>query len=353
MKIKFSREARATPEAIGGLQVPYAAAKRAAPRWRWYLILALVASPAAILIIGMLGSLITRSAQGSVALDQMEVRALAAGTVVEVAVEPGDAVSAGMALVSTQPTTAAPASSTVAFDATSATVPRHARVSAAEVELKARMLRLARVRRDSFGDLVAAGAATAAELREAEFALSQAEETYVVAQRAAAAARTAAVLTTSRRIDQPSPSHRTANPAPFEGQVLDVFVAPGEIIRAGDPLVLLGRHVDPKVIAYVPPSFATRVAPGTAATILFADGTRSRAKVSEPARVTRRMPADLVDNFGMRPMMVVLELATADAWPIGQTIHGMPVGIRFHYDWERLPFAATASPLLDRLARSP
>jgi hypothetical protein len=117
--------------------------------------------------------------------------------------------------------------------------------------------------------------------------------------------------------------------------------------------VLLGRNYDPKVIAYVPPNFATRVSPGTPATILFADGSRSRATVAEPARVTRRMPADLVDNFGMRPMMVVLKLSTQDAWPASQTIHGMPVGIRFHYGWERSTVGGWLSPALDLFTSSP
>ncbi len=346
MKIRFAREARSTPDAIAGLKVPYAAAKRAAPQWRWYLILAVVAMPAVIMILGLLGGFLTRSAHGSVALDQMEVRAVAGGAVAAVSVEPGLVVKTGHELVTTRPADAAGATA-----ARMTNIERDAPAAAGSIvtvlALKARILRLAQERRDSIASLVADGAATRAELREAEIALNQAAEAFVSTQRGTGA------INTTYLGERNGSALTTVNSAPFDGQVLDVFVTPGEIIRAGDPLILLGRNHDPKVIAYVSPTFATRVLPGTSATILFADGSRSFASVTQPARVTRRMPADLVDNFGMRPMMVVLKLATKDAWPASQTIHGMPVGIRFHYDWERSTVGGWMSPVLDLFASGP
>jgi multidrug resistance efflux pump len=357
MKIRFSREARATPDSIAGLKVPYAAAKRTAPQWRWYLILTVVASPAILLILGLLGGFLTRSAQGSVALDQMEVRAVASGAVAEVHIEPGLIVKQGDALVTTrQPEVAVAELSTQTTRSAS-----HGRElsgthgpGATELALKARGLRLAQERRDSIASLLADGAATRAELREAEIALNQAAEVFVAAQRANVnQGRAINVIDTNSQAKRDTAATSNVNSAPFEGQVLDVFVSSGEIVRAGDPLVLLGRNLDPKVIAYVPPTFATRLSPGTPATILFADGTRSPATVAEPARVTRRMPADLVDNFGMRPMMVVLKLSTEGAWPESQTIHGMPVAIRFHYAWERSVFGSWMSPMLNLFVSSP
>ncbi len=350
MKIRFAREARTSPDAIAGLKVPYAAAKRSTPQWRWYLILAVVAMPAVIMVFGMVGGFLTRSAQGTVALEQMEVRALADGVIADVNIEPGVVVKLGHELVTTRPAEAAGVS---AARVTSGERDAAAGTGATLLALKARTLRLAQERRDSVASLVADGAATRAELREAEIALNQAAEAFVSAQRAGPPRRGAAAISATYLRERSGGGPVTVNAAPFAGQVLDVLVTPGEVIRAGDPLVLLGRNLDPKVIAYVSPTFATRVAPGTIATILFADGTRAVASVSQRARVTRRMPADLVDNFGMRPMMVVLKLATGDAWPASQTIHGMPVGIRFHYDWERSAVGRWMSPGLDLLADGP
>jgi multidrug resistance efflux pump len=344
MKIRFARTARSSPETIGGLNVPYAPAKRAAPQWRWYAILACVASPALLLVLGMIGSSMVRGAQGSIAVDQLEVRSQAAGRVTAVNVTPGDRVSAAALLVTTAPelqhgrVRELPAPS------------RQLRPSdIAAAALRRRTLELARERRDGIAMLVERGAATQPELREAEIAHTQALEAWLEFSRASVGVRPA-----SATLDADTAGHASVgNAAPFAAQVLDVFVTPGEIVRAGDPLVLLGRDTEPKVVAYVPPQFATNLSVAMPATIMFPDGTRATARVAQPARVTRRMPADMVDDFGQRPMMVVLTLTAADAWPQQQKIHGMPVRIRFHYGWESTASLAFLSPVLDSLTGAP
>ncbi len=349
MKIQFARAARSSPDAIAGITVPYATAKRAAPRWRWYLILALVASPAVVLVLGMLGGSVTRSAHGTVALDQLEVRALAAGRVTNVSATPGMAVSAQDSLVTTTPVLATPAANIPQSRLHPVNDARPTAATTAAVTLRARALRLARERRDAIELLVTRGAATRPELREAQIALDAAEDAWLQAQ---SVLRRAGVQHASASEIQPGDAV-TAHAAPFAGKVLDVFVTPGEIVRAGDPLALVARNTNPSVIAYVAPDIATRIGVGSTATIRFADGTRASAHVAQPARVTRRLPADMVDNFGMRPMMVVLMLGTADAWPPTQAIHGMPVRIRFHYSWESSTPGKWFTPVLDRLAGTP
>jgi multidrug resistance efflux pump len=351
MKIRFGRQARSDPDSIGGMAVPYAAAKRVAAKWRWYLILAVIVTPALALAIGMLGGFLTRSANGTIALDQMELRSLAEGRIEAVAAQPGTQVPAGHLLVSTRALTGANVGST----SVRSTPARSRSISAserAELELMSRAQRLATQRRDAVAALVNAGAATRAELREAEYALDRASADTLRAYREfhgnPAPAEVAVVATTNTHNDDSG-----TNRAPFDARVLDVFVTPGEIVRAGDPLLLLGRNSDPRIVAYVPPDFATRIPPGSVATILFADGSQASAHVTEPARVTRRMPADMVDNFGLRPMMVILELGTADRWPAAQSIHGMPVRVRFHYGWEQYRVASVVSPVLNWLTGSP
>ncbi|HPF26161.1 MAG TPA: HlyD family efflux transporter periplasmic adaptor subunit [Steroidobacteraceae bacterium] len=346
MKIEFSRTARATPETIGGLKVPYAPAKRESPRWRWYLIIAAVASPALLLALGLLGGFITRSAEGSVMLDQLEVRAIASGRVDAVAIEVGMDIEADASLVTTRSSSEPRLALAVATGSQSATATLRE-----ELALRDRMLRLARERRDSLARLVSDGAATRAELREAEYALDNAAAAELQVRRSITELTRPAAGTAARARN--TALDATINRAPFAGKVLDVFVSQGEIVRAGDPLALIGRSTSPKVVAYVPPDFATRIESGTPATIFFADGTQALASVTEPARITRRMPADLVDSFGMRPMMVVLKLATDSPWPKTQAIHGMPVRIRFHYQWERSGLGGVLSNALDSLVGDP
>ena len=73
--------------------------------------------------------------------------------------------------------------------------------------------------------------------------------------------------------------------------------------------------------------------------------------MSEPPRLTQRMPADLVDQFGLRPMTVVLNLQPADRLGENQKVHGLPVSVRFHYDWESSGLGKPIGALLGGLSR--
>lgn len=59
-----------------------------------------------------------------------------------------------------------------------------------------------------------------------------------------------------------------------------------------------------------------------------------QASISALPGVTDRMPADLVDQLGLRPMTVVLDLLPAARWPDGERIQGLPVSVRFRHGWE-------------------
>lgn len=342
MRIRFHSQARESPQSIGGLAVPYAAAKRAAPKWRWYLILLTVASPVVILMLSLLGGFLTHSANGAVTLDQLEIRAIAGGRVHSVREIGSDVAADDVVATLADPRAVAGLNAQTAGGTAQRAGP--SLEASAELALRARGLRLAQERRDSLAALLQARAATGAELREAEGALDQAAAALLQARRAtavdAAAARTASAPVVSNR-------------SPTAGRVLDVYVSEGEIVAAGDPLVLVGRQTMPKVTAYVSPKFAAGIHAGARATVRFADGGSADAEIAEAARVTRRMPADLVDQFGMRPMMVVLKLRAATPWPAGQAIHGLPVRVRFHYDWESTAIGGVLTPLLDVMAGSP
>ena len=67
MRIQFHRDARRSKEEVGGMKVPYAPAKRATPKLRWYLILTGVSAPLIILVAGLIGRSISITADGSIA----------------------------------------------------------------------------------------------------------------------------------------------------------------------------------------------------------------------------------------------------------------------------------------------
>lgn len=342
MRIKFHRDARPTPDSIDGLKVPYGAAKREAPKWRWRLILLAVLSPAIVLAYSALKSVLTLSANGSVFLDQYEVRAPQSGRVAELAVRLGAEVHKGDAILYFDDSRAdAAAAEPATVRATEAVAPSHTWLLE-ELALQERTLRMQEERAAATEELVRQGAATAAELREAKVAVNQTQGGVlrVRQQLAEANAQSAAsVRDTSTHVGK---RERIALRAQEDGRILDVMTTDGQFVGPGEPLVLIGTHAEPQVIAYVSPEIAPGLSIGSQATIRFPDGTKVRASVAEQPMLTRRMPADLVDQFGMRPMTVVLHLQTAKEWPVSQRIHGLPVTVRFHYQWE--PWSRYVAP---------
>ena len=173
MRIKFYRDARSTPDSIDGLKVPYGAAKREAPKWRWRLILLAVLSPAILL-----------------AYSAAEKRAHFVGGRLCL---PGSIRGASAALRPGRRARGPPrgggskgrcglVSGRAACRRTIATSPQ-ARESASagrsrtwlleELALQERALQMQQERAAATEDLVQQGAATAAELREAQVAVNQ------------------------------------------------------------------------------------------------------------------------------------------------------------------------------------
>jgi multidrug resistance efflux pump len=363
MQIRFHRKARSSPESIEGLKVPYAPAKRVAPKWRWYLIMSVLLLPVGWLVLKAIGSLFILSANGTVFLDQFEVRAPGNGRIVKVAAAVGARVTDQQVLMELEDQELEGAlirarAELIALQRSEILQRRQTSPAPTpvienesslreELALAERVLRFNEARRAATQSLLRDGAATMAELREAEAGVNQA---------------TAAVLQVKRQLEKKTIFTRPAETQPLmsaaaqrilddiaqleakreklqvragqAGRVLDVFATSGEFVSAGTPLMLVGRTVNPQVVAYVPPEIATRLAVGARATIRFPDGFRAQALVAETPLVTRRMPADLVNQFGVRPMTVVLHLESRSVWPKNRRIHGLPVSIRFHYRWE-------------------
>lgn len=334
MRIKFHRDARSAPDAIDGLKVPYGAAKRPAPKWRWRLILLAVLSPALLLVYSASKSMLTLSANGSVFLGQHEVRAPLSGRVADLAVRPGTEVHKGDAVLYLGTSRA---DETIAVSGETRDTPAPARSRAwllEELALQERTQHMQEVRAAAIEDLVRQGAATAAELREAQIAVNQTQAAVLRVRQQLATTNSQPVAPKRPSAPQVLQRERTAVRAAQDGRVIDVMTTEGQFVAPGEPLVLIGTSAEPQVIAYVSPKIASGLNVGSEATISFPDGSKAQASVAERPMLTRRMPADLVDQFGLRPMTVVLHLQADKKWPESQRIHGLPVTVRFHYRWE-------------------
>ncbi len=345
MRVRFHREARTTPEAVDGLKVPYAPAKRKSPKWRWWLILAVVLSPALYLVFTALRSVLILSANGTVMLEQYEIRATGTGQLVELATVQGALVSKGQVLARIRD---ASLEAAIAAGRTQRREPRtmDRRTEAglrAELDVHQRVLSAAEERVAVVKELVENRAATSGELREAQMAADEASVAVLRLQRQLA----------GQPVDETPPDkdlqrlqatrEQLIIRAPVSGRVLEVLAGRGEFVTAGTPLLQVAADNDPSVLAYVDPEVSSKVKVGTRATITFPDRSKVQAVVADRSMLTRRLPADLVNQFGARPITVVLDLQTHAPWSESHQIHGLPVTVRFHYDWEPQLKHATAA----------
>jgi multidrug resistance efflux pump len=381
VRIKFNRQARSSPESIGHMQVPYAAARRVASRWRWYLVLALVFGPLALIGASAIGGFMVTSANGSVTLDPLEVRAGASGYVDSIAYKLGAVVPRGAEVLALRDPEldaqeaqlrlqVVPYATPVAADNTAARA-----AGMEELRLRTSALRHQQQRRATILGLKEQGAATVAELNEVTAAVEQAEATVIrlraelglgverdaahAGGRAAAAssgsgaagpanAATSVALTAHDGDLAVMAARRSGLTvlAPRDGQVIDVLVSEGQYVAAGQSLMVIGDPSSAHIEAFVTPGVATRLQVGRRATIRFPDGRVATATVGEQPKLTRRLPENLVDQYGLRPMTVVLQLAAQGPWPEGQRIHGLPVQVRFHAGWESNPVGAALGRVL-------
>jgi multidrug resistance efflux pump len=354
MQMHFRARQRA-PDELGGVKIAYAKARGKGHKIAWYVILLVVLSPIVVLLTGVVGSWLTLTANGTVFLQQDEIRAARAGRITQLNVAAGDLVAAGktLAVLDNLELDAAAAHNAVERQAAAAAqrgVSAQQQSAAEELRLRERLVRYQQDRRAVIADLVNQGAATSAELDAAEAAATEAEVGWV--QTRAAAARAPALSTAEVDHELLASQQRSLTmAAPHDGRVLELLARQGEYVAPGEPLVILARVDNPSVVAYAPPKFAIRLQVGMQATIRFPDGTRTLASVAEAPRLTQRMPADLVDQFGLRPMTVVLHLLPQERLSESQRVQGLPVSVRFHYGWEASAIGRAVGALLGELSR--
>ncbi|HSY04783.1 MAG TPA: HlyD family efflux transporter periplasmic adaptor subunit [Steroidobacteraceae bacterium] len=354
MQVQFKSKPRA-PDELGGVKILYAKARGKGHRLAWYLILLVVLSPIFVLLSGVVGSWLTLTANGTVSLEQHEVRAVRAARISRLTVAVGDRVEAGATLAELDSLDLDAAAAHNAVERQAAAQAQrgaYAQQQAAldELRLKERYVRYQRQRRDEIAALVDEGAATVAELDTAETAVTEAEVELVQLRATAARMPAASTAEVDHELLERQQDSMILT-APFGGRVLELGARQGEYVAPGEPVVVLARTDTARVLAYASPKFGTQLKVGMQATIRFPDGTRIRALIAEPPPLTQRMPADLVDQFGLRPMTVVLNLLPQERLSETQRVQGLPVTVRFHYAWESSGIGGFVGGLLGDLSR--
>jgi HlyD family secretion protein len=333
MKIRFDAPPGAGQDPTG-VAVRYAAAKRQVPRWRWYLLLALVLAPPLYLALRFLMGLLWAQVPASVVLEQSVVRVPVAGVVTRVAAV-GERLPAGAPVLRMQ----APMPQAEAAPAAPAPSPSGAgqareRMLREAVTLTTRQLVLRRDRLARMEALAAQSAATRPEVEAARALVLQAEAE-LNRSRGELAEHLAAQAAQAVRFAPASPALPAAPVvrSPFEARVAQVYLHAGEWQAAGTDAVLLQSTAPALVQAYVDPARAQRVQPGRRATLRFADGHRAPAEVVEIISHVERLPAERVSPLSPRTPSLLVKLRPLEPLPERLRIHALPLDVRFEGLW--------------------
>ena len=352
MKVSFNTKRQKDPTRERGMKVPYAAAKRRAPKWRWYLILFIVSSPLLYFLFKVVFSQVVVTAPGLVTLEKITINSASTGYVDRINVQVGDTVNQGDVVVQLGSPTLDERERVLQAELNhigSSLPPSGLRTESLlrnRVELAKRNVIYQKEKLEKVRFLFDQGAATIAELNQAEAGYDRAQFTLNQAQ-----GELTAQLERTRK-EQWQPDIRTSNrrqliaaeleaiadqrkrlrqPVPFHGRILDLFIDEGQTISPGAPLMLLGRLNNPYIIAYLDPKYAKYALAGHPTTIKYANGKTKRAKVRENATLTQRLPANLSSPIGNRDLMILVKLDFLEPISKADSIDGLPVTVRFDF----------------------
>ena len=363
MKIQFDAPP-SSPQESNGLSVRYAASKRQVPRWRWYLLLAMVLTPPAYLLGRFAVSYWWETTPGLVVTEQTVLRSITPGQVLSIA-SVGDKLRAGQSLMAvkkdapvdinpvTQRATESAAATAAANRATREPLAERLAAQEEAHRLTQQQLVLQQERLWAIQSLRAEGAATRGELdnaqaqvyqaqAEANKARAAAQETRLaIAQARAPTLATTAQAATAKTEASPNQGKESNQDdlqlvmkVPYDLVVVRQLVRAGEHVEQGsDVAVVQGTSKPPLVHAYLPPNQARYAQPGRLATLHFMDGRSVRAEVQDVISEAERTPAERVSPLTPRMPSIVVRLRTLEELPSSYRIHYLPLDVRFDWVW--------------------
>ena len=365
MKVRFVKPEAGDPDRDRGVRVPYAPGKRNQARWRWYLILLVVGSPFLFFVANFLYASVLIQAPGFVAQEQLTVRASSQGYVDEVYVKAFDQVRQGDPVARLANEALSTHADQLRAELKQLQGVAHTAESqgggAAPLDSVdfANELDLARQQKDRLAQrvqqiqqLAGDGAATEGELNAArgqyDQASSKLEELYrtmAMTTRppprsggggAAVQVQTRILAIQTELASLDSQLEAMLVRAPKAGRIVDLAVVKGDQLAIGSKVAMLApeggeMHID----AYIPPKNGIYAAPGMRATVVFPDGTRRDAVVSDVPQVATEVPKAQSALLGEAEMGVLVRMQFADARGTGQRplTDGLPVKVEFEHRW--------------------
>ncbi|PST68998.1 HlyD family secretion protein [Shewanella algae] len=337
MKVTYQAAAKAQqPTRDQGLKVDYAPAKRGGMKWRWYLLLLLVIAPVVLLLWVLLRPSLFVLAPGILTSEPLEMRAMQKGRLLELSVQPGSRVDAGLDASIDELQRQLAELTPPSLEQDLAILGQlEQRVLVAEQGVKRQDELLSQF--ESFRKQGVVPTADMAAVMQAHtsarMALEQARAELLQQRQLQQQEREAGVIAQSRNslllklAELQAKRQQLTIQAPFAGRVADVLVQQGETIAELQPMLWLSGRAQPVVVCYLAPKYLNYVAQGQQASVKLPNGTRIRAEIKEPTELVGKVPKQLSGPFdGDKPALKVT-LALHQSLPLA--IEGVPVEVSF------------------------
>lgn len=307
MKINFNRKPT-QPDIEQNLRVPYAPAKRNIFKFRWYLILALVASPFIYVFWSALMGWYVVDAPGYVEIPTYQMFAPRPSVVGKILVKQNETVAKGSPLIElTRPD-----------EEKRLEVLRDKYNNPSPKMLYEKQVELVRQSLKNYEALYKSGAATIGEVDAARLRLLQ------------------AISMDQRWQTQLADSEIAAQnifiKAPNESIVIRIETQEGVSVQPGDPLITIQETTKPRVIALLAPRYALYAHPGQTAIVQWESGLKVKAVVLFEGTVSSQIP-EKMRNFKNHGQGVVVQLELQSEIPGTLAVDNLPVKVKFPHNF--------------------
>ncbi|PFG57790.1 multidrug resistance efflux pump [Vibrio sp. ES.051] len=345
MKVNFYLDKRHKPQSESGMKVVYGQAKRGGYRLRWYLILAIVISPLVLMAYYLFKTQILVTAPGVITSYPLVVTATRAATVGPVPVDIGSVVAKEQSLILLQDNALNKEIDFIqdelvelskkqvqntdelyksAIESSEAGLKK-----VEEIQKKYDVYReKGQVSEVDYAAIVSVNNTLSYQLNSQRIAymdamrdLEELELAGPVAQEYRALMRELVV----KRAQQESLTLRS----PINGRVLDIHVHEGQNVAKNTPMLTIARNVTPEIIAFLNPKHLEYSQIDKKAKVVFPDGRKFAATVSQPVEVVNKLPPELQSPFEGQPAYLKVTLSFDEPLEKSRWIEGVTIEVRF------------------------
>lgn len=339
MNVRFSSSKEKHPDQENGLKVLYGPAKRPGHRLRWYLILALVASPLFWMVAQLLSGLVHRDVPAQIELRSDEIRALESGRIEELPVQVGSPVQRGQLLARLSNPEWELRQRQLEPLSTLMLSARQGSVDASETRLaralQARAIALQTRNVTLYRGLQRAGGLSSAEVIQAEGALNNQRLAQVDLERRLRLERQqgegAAIDVLRTDQEHRWIKHRLerlVHIAQSPGRVIDIRVEKGENVGPGTVLMRVEKQEAPVLWVYLRPEHSAEAWPGRRVEVAMPDGSWRAASILSQADLAKRLPPGLAEGIGASGLSLRVPARFLEPLPPRWRVDQLPLTVR-------------------------